>query len=111
MVELDSARAAIAELCTKYGVVELLVFGSAARGDHDEASDIDLLYVRGPHAPRGLAFFGLRQELESLLNRRVDLVPKKDLHWAIRDRVLAESRVLIPRHLSTTAHDDHSRHP
>lgn len=94
MAELNAVRAAIAELCAKYGVVELSVFGSAARGDDDTASDIDLLYVRGPNAARGLAFFGLRQELESLLHRSVDLVPKDGLHWAIRDRVMDDARVL-----------------
>jgi predicted nucleotidyltransferase len=93
MSDLDSVRTAIGELCAKYGVVELSVFGSAARGDDDE-SDIDLLYVRGPNAARGLAFFGLRQELEALLHRSVDLVPKEGLHWAIRDRVMGDARVL-----------------
>jgi predicted nucleotidyltransferase len=94
MADLDSVRTAIAELCAKYGVVELSVFGSAARGDEDADSDIDLLYVRGPHAARGLAFFGLRRELESLLHRSVDLVPKEGLHWAIKDRVMGDARVL-----------------
>lgn len=94
MADLESARAAIAELCSKYGVVELSVFGSTARGDAGEDSDIDLLYVRGPHATRGLAFFGLRQELEALLNRPVDLVPKDGLHWVVRDKVLNDAEVL-----------------
>jgi hypothetical protein len=94
MADLQSARAAIAELCAKYGVVELSVFGSTARGDADENSDVDLLYVRGPNAARGLAFFGLRQELETLLGHRVDLVPKEGLHWVIKERVLGDAEVL-----------------
>ena len=94
MEELASMRPAIAELCAKYGVVELSVFGSTARGDDSPDSDVDLLYVRGPDAKRGLAFFGLAEELQALIGRPVDLVPKDGLHWVIRDRVLGDSEVL-----------------
>ena len=94
MEELERLRPAIAELCAKYGVVELWVFGSTARGDGDAASDVDFLYVRGPDARRGLAFFGLGEELQALVGRPVDLVPKDGLHWVIRERVLGEAEVL-----------------
>lgn len=94
MSDLRSAHTEIARLCAKYGVVELSVFGSTARGDAGEDSDVDLLYVRGPEAARGLAFFGLRHELEALLGHRVDLVPKDGLHWVIKDQVLGDAEVL-----------------
>ncbi|GGK99927.1 nucleotidyltransferase [Sphaerisporangium melleum] len=94
MEELDRLRPAIAELCAGYGVVELMVFGSTARGEARRDSDVDLLYVRGFHAIRGLAFFGLHTELEALLGHSVDLVSKDALHWAIRDEVLGEAEVL-----------------
>lgn len=92
--ELDRVRPEIARLCERYGLVELSVFGSTARGRAAPGSDVDLLYVRGPRAPRGLAFFGLQQELEALLGQPVDLVPKTGLHWAIRDRVLRDAEVI-----------------
>lgn len=92
--DLAPLRPAIAELCAKYGLVELWVFGSTVRGDAGVDSDVDLLYVRGVNAVRGLAFFGLQRELESLLGRPVDLVPKEGLHWVIRDRVLNNAEVL-----------------
>ena len=38
----------LAELCRKYGIAELSVFGSVARGDSRPDSDVDLLYVRVP---------------------------------------------------------------
>jgi uncharacterized protein len=90
----DDLRPAIEQLCEKYGLVELSVFGSTARGQDRPDSDIDLLYVRGPRAVRGLAFLRLQTELEELLGRPVDLVPKNDLHWVIRERVLGEAEVL-----------------
>ncbi|WP_405145738.1 nucleotidyltransferase family protein [Sphaerisporangium sp. NBC_01403] len=92
--ELEELRPTIAELCAKYGVVELTLFGSTARGEADPDSDIDLLYLRGPHAMKGLAFFGFQEELEALLGRPVDLLPKTGLHWVIRDRVLTDTEVL-----------------
>ena len=85
---------AIAALCRRYGVRELAVFGSVARGDDGSDSDVDLLYVREPGNAMGLAFLDLRDELSALLGREVDLVPKDGLHWVIRDRVLADARVL-----------------
>lgn len=92
--ELERLRPAIARLCGEYGVTELLVFGSTARGDASADSDVDLLYVRGPNAVRGLAFFGLQEDLEALLQRPVDLVSKDGLHWVIKERVLEDAEVL-----------------
>ena len=92
--ELRSLAPAIARLCAEYGVVELLVFGSTARGEAEPDSDVDLLYVRGPDAARGLAFFGLQEDLENLLRHRVDLISKDGLHWVIRERVLEDAEVL-----------------
>ncbi|GLX02856.1 nucleotidyltransferase family protein [Microtetraspora sp. NBRC 16547] len=92
--ELEVLRPAIADLCARYGISELSVFGSTVRGESTTSSDVDLLYVRGPRAVRGLAFFGLQEELEALLGCSVDLVPKDGLHWVIREGVLSDAEVL-----------------
>lgn len=94
---LDEIRAMglrLAELCQKYGIAELSVFGSIARGDERADSDVDLLYVRLPGNDLGMSYFALQEDLEELFGRRVDLVPKDGLHRAIRDRVLDDARVL-----------------
>ena len=93
-IDFESLRPRLAELCRRYGVAELSVFGSVARGEDRSDSDVDLLYLRTPDSPLGLEFFGLQEELEDLLSRPVDLVPKDGLHWVVRDRVLADARVL-----------------
>jgi predicted nucleotidyltransferase len=95
-VSIDFAALApqLAELCRRYGVAELSVFGSVARGEDQPDSDVDFLYLNDPQKVLGLEFFGLQEELEDLLGRPVDLVPKEGLHWVIRDRVLADARVL-----------------
>jgi len=79
MLELIEARAAdIAELCRRYHVRRLGMFGSAARvTDFDPArSDIDLLVSYDPDAPSPNLeeYFGLREQLAALLGRPVDLV-------------------------------------
>ena len=85
----------IAELCRRYQVRELSVFGSAARGDMRPDSDIDFLVEFRPEARIGLlAFAGLMNALSELVGRKVDLVSKPGLKPLIRDAVLAESRVV-----------------
>ena len=75
---LDEIRAMgpqLAELCRKYGIAELSVFGSVARGDAEPGSDVDLLYVRVPGNDLGMSYFALQEDLEKLFGRPVDLVP------------------------------------
>jgi len=96
-VTLDEIRAMglrLAELCQKYGIAELSVFGSIARGDERADSDVDLLYVRLPGNDLGMSYFALQEDLEELFGRPVDLVPKDGLHLAVRDQVLDDAQVL-----------------
>lgn len=74
---MDDHRAALEDLCRRYRVHSLFVFGSAAREDFDpERSDVDLLveFEAPPQGGYADAYFGLREALENLLGRPVDLV-------------------------------------
>ncbi len=74
---LEDKREEIAELCQRYRVQRLDVFGSAASGDFDaESSDVDFLVEFYPLEPgeRAEAYFGLLEGLEALLVSGVDLV-------------------------------------
>lgn len=67
----------IAELCCSYGVARLAVFGSATTDDFDEStSDIDMLVDFADRTSSSYVdrYFGLKEELEALLERPVDLV-------------------------------------
>ena len=92
--EIGANGLRLAELCQKYGIAELSVFGSVARGEARPNSDVDLLYVRIPGNDLGMSYFDLQDDLERLFGRRVDLVAKDGLHRVIRDRVLADAQVL-----------------
>lgn len=77
--EIIRHQDAIAELCRRYGVTRLEVFGSAARGDDfDPAqSDVDLLVAFTPEARFNFAGFAdLKNALEALFGRKVDLVDR-----------------------------------
>lgn len=93
-IDFDALLPQLRALCDKCDIVELSVFGSVARGTDRPDSDVDLLYVLKPGSEMGLEFFGLRDELEQLLGRRVDVVSKNGLNWIVRDRVLDDAKVL-----------------
>jgi len=79
---IEKSRPRIADLCRKYRVKRLELFGSAASGDFDPAnSDIDFFYEfdNVDMIDRADRFFGFKEELEQLLNAHVDLVSAPDV--------------------------------
>ncbi len=90
---LKAKREEILRVCAKYGARNVRVFGSVARGEADEASDIDFLVEM--EAGRSLFDLGgLQYELEHLLGCPVDVVTERGLKARIRDRVLREAAPL-----------------
>ena len=87
---VDDAR--LAEICSRYGIAELALFGSATRGDLQPGSDIDLLYVPAPDAHLGWKIEQLADELAALFGRPVDLVSKRYLHELLREQILQDAR-------------------
>ncbi|HSJ59202.1 MAG TPA: nucleotidyltransferase family protein [Anaerolineae bacterium] len=87
---LQAKRRHILRAAKRHGASNVRIFGSAARGEATEESDIDFLVdVEPEHS----AWFpvGLVAELEALLGCEVDVVSEEALHWYIRDRVLEEA--------------------
>jgi predicted nucleotidyltransferase len=88
-------EAEIVEICQRYRVKELAVFGSAARGELRADSDIDLLVEFLPEAGVDLVqHFAVEREFSELLGRKVDLVSKRALRSALREEVLSEARLI-----------------
>ena len=91
--QVDQAQ--LRDLCRRYAVRELAVFGSAARGEMRPNCDIDLLVEFQPDAEIGLLeHAGLMLELSELFGRKVDLVSKRGLKPLIRDSILQEARLV-----------------
>ncbi len=91
--DLETIKQKIAQnkayLRETYGVTEIGIFGSFARGDNDEKSDIDVVVEL--QKPLGLQFFSLERHLENYLGKKVDLATKKAIKPYIRERILAET--------------------
>jgi len=91
---LDIPQDKLEEICRRYGITEMAVFGSAARGDARPDSDIDVLVEFAPGVVWGWDYFELERELAQLFGRRVDLATKKWLKATARDEILRDARVV-----------------
>jgi uncharacterized protein len=86
-------REEILRIAAGHGAHNVRVFGSVARGEAGEESDIDLLVDMEP-GRSGLEQAGLILDLEALLGRPVDVVTEAGLYWLLRRRILKEARPL-----------------
>ena len=91
-VDVDVER--LREVCERYGVASLEVFGSVARGEERSSSDVDLLYVLKPDVRLGFRLFDLEDELTDLFGRPVDLVARRSVNKYLREQVLADAQPL-----------------
>ena len=87
---IERHRSQILALAKKNGLREVRVFGSMARGDATEASDVDLLVTRTPNTS-GLAIFGLEIDVQALLGRPVEVLTEGCLPDTFRERVMREA--------------------
>jgi predicted nucleotidyltransferase len=90
---LLAKREEILRTAAMHGASNVRVFGSVARGEAGENSDIDLL-VELDQGRSLLDQAGLMVELEDLLGRKVDVVTEQGLYWLLRRRILKEARPL-----------------
>lgn len=89
-LKVDPER--LRDVCERYGVASLEVFGSVARGEDGVDSDVDLLYVLKPGTRLGFRLFDLEDELAALFGRPVDLVARRSINKYIREQVLADAQ-------------------
>ena len=87
---LKEKRREILRIADEYGARNVRVFGSVARGESDENSDIDLLVQFAPGVTL-LQHAALVRELESLLGAKVDVVSERALKSRIKDRITKEA--------------------
>jgi predicted nucleotidyltransferase len=90
---LHQRRDRILEIAFQHGARNVRIFGSVVRGEAQTNSDIDFLVdlseSLSPWFPVGFI-----QDLEALLEHKVDVVTEKSLHYFIRDRILSEAQPL-----------------
>ena len=90
---LKLKRDEILALAAKAGARNVRVFGSAARGDDGQESDVDLLVDWTPQTSL-FDVGGLITGLQELLGKRVDVISPEQLHPRYQERVLAQARLV-----------------
>ena len=92
MIQVETIRTILTshkeELRRRFGVKEIAIFGSVVRGDATERSDVDLLVEF--ERPIGFDFVRLADELEAILDAKVDLVSKSALNARMFATISAE---------------------
>ena len=83
-------RAEILRIAARHGARNVRMFGSAARGETREGSDIDLVVDAGPETSPWFPA-GLILDLEELLGLKVDVVTEEGIYWLLRRRILKEA--------------------
>lgn len=100
MDSLDDIRARVLPVLLPFGVEELALFGSVARGEDTALSDLDLLvrFAEPPLKPLSLITWGrLERELAERCGRKVDLVSARGLSRHLRPVIDAEKVVLYAK--------------
>lgn len=90
---IESNRAAILDIASRYHVTDVRVFGSMARGNATDSSDVDLLVRPLPDASL-LDLGGLLMDVQELLGRPVEVVSERALPPELRERILGEAQPL-----------------
>ncbi len=88
---LMEKREEILQIAAKHGAYNVRVFGSVARGEETEESDIDLLIDYDLEKITPWFPSKLIRDLQTLLGKKVDIVTEKGLKERIRERVLQEA--------------------
>lgn len=76
-MELKYDHKQLLEICEKYGVRELRIFGSFANGNANSESDVDILYEFNDSSKIGIEITDFAEDLENLFQRKVDIVSLK----------------------------------
>jgi uncharacterized protein len=91
--QLKEKREEILRVAASHGARNVRIFGSVARGEADETSDIDFLVDM--ESDRSLLdVAALLADLRELLGRKVDVVSEKGLYWLLKRRILKEAKPL-----------------
>ena len=87
---IDQIKQKILPVLQSYGVIKAGIFGSFARGEADEGSEVDILVEISDQLSL-LDFVGLKLELEDVLGRKVDLGEYSTIKPVIREQVLKDT--------------------
>ncbi|MCX6639684.1 MAG: nucleotidyltransferase family protein [bacterium] len=90
-IEIPKDR--IAEICRRYHIRKLALFGSILTSDFNPGSDVDVLVEFEPDCTPGLAFFDIQDQLTEIIGRKVDLHTPGFLSKYFRQQVMDTAQV------------------
>jgi predicted nucleotidyltransferase len=86
----------IEAFCQRWRISELALFGSVLRDDFSPESDVDVLVTFSPDARFSLLdFVDMKEELQGILHRKVDLVSKRGLRNPFRRHEILNTRQIV----------------
>jgi uncharacterized protein len=99
VLNVQLSQQVLVELCQRWKIKALYLFGSVLREDFRPNSDIDIMVEFEADAPWGLLeFVRLKRELETLFDRDVDLITKKSIeqshNWIRRQEILGTAQAV-----------------
>lgn len=98
ITEISIPTQQIADLCYRYHIRKLALFGSVLRNDFRPDSDLDVLVEFEPNkTPGDLKFNAIQTELSALFGRYIDLNTAEDLSRYFRQRVIDSARIIFER--------------
>lgn len=94
-IQIDIPQKRIADLCNRYHISKLALFGSVLRDDFHPDSDLDVLVEFEPgHGGGFINFMTIQMELSELFGRQVDLNTAEDLSRYFRQKILDTAVVI-----------------
>lgn len=91
IAQIKSKREQILNVASQHGVNKVKIFGSALKGEETPESDIDLL-VDCKEECSLFDLIGLKQELEQMFGRKIDIVTPNSIHWSLQESILGEAQ-------------------
>jgi predicted nucleotidyltransferase len=91
---LQKNRKKIYEIANKYGVSNIRVFGSVARGEETKNSDVDLLVTLTKHRGMGLDLVRFEREVGETFKVKTDVVLEDGVHRLLKNKIFDEAVLL-----------------
>ncbi|MBR4153716.1 MAG: nucleotidyltransferase domain-containing protein [Selenomonadaceae bacterium] len=95
MLTIEDIKKAVVPICERYGVERLSLFGSYARGEADEQSDVDLIHDGGNF--RGWEYGGFYGDLQRALGLELDLVDREEAGKRFLSKIAKDEVLLYAR--------------
>lgn len=92
--ELHQNREKIYAIAEKYGISNIRIFGSVARGEETSASDIDMLVSISKHKGMGFDLIRFEREFSEKFNAKTDVISENGVHHLLKEKIFGEAVAL-----------------